>query len=703
MKNSIKSLIQYGFCIPAFILIQGLSSVSAQTLDSAQIATMTREEIRLLTKDQLLDLSMENLVFLAEKMGISIDELLNLKTSVASKVILTPRETPGIVSFITKEEITNSGARDLIDVLRMVPGFDFGYDVQGVVGVGLRGNWVHEGKILMMIDGLPVNELSYANIPFGNHFPVDQIKRIEIIRGPGSTMYGGTAELGVINIITDEGSDLNGTRVTGTYGISGNNTARDNINVSTGFNIGSWDIAAHEFIGKANRSDQPFIEYISNHDNIIDLSEGGSEINTRQINFSATNDTFSFRFIYDDYKTQYNYFEDSATGNKASVNEFRSALGEIKYNYHINNKLNIIPSLKYKYNRPYFEKDYWRNFRINRLAGSLMSNYLPDDKTTLVAGIEYYSDYGHCIEDSGYFFSDSSRNLRLNNLILYAEGIRKMGKVNMVAGIRAEHNSKYGWAAAPRIGLTGVFGKFHFKALFSSAFRSPAIGNIDVANSIRPEKSYITEVEMGYRLNNSMFITANIFDIAINKSIMYFDNGGWDPGTDWGYKNTDNSGSDGMEIEWKVIHSKGYLTLNYSYYTQAFRKIPELYAVPGHNNDALALARQKLALNTGINLGPHMTLNPSAVLIGKKYAYTDVDSEENPLVSPVGPDYLINFSLVYHDLLVKGLDISCAVFDILNEKPPFIQPYDGGFYPFPGSSRELVFRIMLNSQMLGDR
>ena len=56
--------------------------------------------------------------------ALSLEELMNIKISVASIKELTPRESPGVVSYISAEEIHESGANDLVDVLRMVPGFD---------------------------------------------------------------------------------------------------------------------------------------------------------------------------------------------------------------------------------------------------------------------------------------------------------------------------------------------------------------------------------------------------------------------------------------------------------------------------------------------------------------------------------------------------------------------------------------------------
>jgi outer membrane receptor for ferrienterochelin and colicin len=664
---------------------------------------MTREEILQLSQDELLELSMEDLVFLAQKLGISIDELLNMKTTVASKTTLTPRETPGIVSFITEEEIRYSGARDLIDVLRLVPGFDFGFDVDGVIGAGLRGNWVHEGKILMMIDGQSMNELSYYNIAYGNHFPVDQIKRIEIIRGPGSAIYGGIAELGVINIITKSGKDTEGIEVAGTYGQMQKSMGRANITLNSGLTLNKWDISAAGFVGEANRSDQIYQEYIDMPDNTIDLSEGGSGIKTRQLNLGATNEKLSFRMIYDDYKSSYIYYDFDSLVNYRAVNEFRTILGEVKYDLQLTDKLRLIPKINYKYSRPYYEEGFWRNISISRYTGSLLLDYQISHEINLVSGVEFFNDKGSCIEEEGYFYSTNTRSIALNNYSLFAEGNLKMNKLNIVAGIRSEYNTSFGSAFVPRIGITGIFNRFHFKALFSGAFRSPAVGNIDLASKIETEKSFVSEVEVGYRINNNMFITANIFDISIKNSIVYFDTGAaQQPIIDWGYFNADNAGSDGFEIEYKIKYAKVFGTINYSYYTQAFRSLPESYRVPGYENSALGLAQNKLCIYGSYKPIKNLSISPSFTFLGKKYGYNDI-TDEHVKIGTYGPYGLLNLSIAYDNLLIKGLSISLSVFDILNQKAPYVHTYEGFYGTYPGSSREFNLKIIFHSEFFRGR
>src|SRR5687767_3329264 len=169
------------------------------------VSVLSGIELRAQNLDSLMNLN----AFTEES---DLQKMLNKNVSVSAQK-LTSRETPGIVSVVTAEEIQNSGARDVIDVLRLVPGFDVAQDLQFVMGLNLRGNWANEGKVLVLMDGQPFNDLLYQSVAVGNHFPIDAIERIEIIRGPGSAQYGGSAEYGVVNIITKAASSLNGIEI----------------------------------------------------------------------------------------------------------------------------------------------------------------------------------------------------------------------------------------------------------------------------------------------------------------------------------------------------------------------------------------------------------------------------------------------------------------------------------------------------------
>ena len=84
---------------------------------------------------------------------LSLEELMNIEISVTSQNKMSLRETPGIVTVITQQEIENSGARDLSDLLRTVPGFEIAGDGENVLGLGVRGNYALEGKALLLMRG----------------------------------------------------------------------------------------------------------------------------------------------------------------------------------------------------------------------------------------------------------------------------------------------------------------------------------------------------------------------------------------------------------------------------------------------------------------------------------------------------------------------------------------------------------------------
>ena len=106
--------------------------------------------------------------------------------------------------------------------------------------------------------GQELNELAYSTLQLGNHVPVEQIEKIEIIRGPGSVIYGGFAELAVINVTTRGAKELDGIAVSGTYGQLPSALGRRNLSIQAGREIKSvpgLSASASFFVGEGNRSD----------------------------------------------------------------------------------------------------------------------------------------------------------------------------------------------------------------------------------------------------------------------------------------------------------------------------------------------------------------------------------------------------------------------------------------------------------------
>jgi len=148
----------------------------------------------------------------------------------ASKYEQKVTEAPSSVSIITSEEIKKYGYRTLADILRSVRSLTVTYD-RNYSYIGLRGftrSGDYNARVLVMLDGHRLNDPVYDGVIIGTDFvlDVDLIDRIEIVRGPSSSLYGNNALFGVINIITRRGRDFQGVEGAGSAGSLGTYTGR---------------------------------------------------------------------------------------------------------------------------------------------------------------------------------------------------------------------------------------------------------------------------------------------------------------------------------------------------------------------------------------------------------------------------------------------------------------------------------------------
>lgn len=149
---------------------------------------------------------------------LSLDALLNPTITTATKSVRTLEQTPSIVSVFGREDIERLGARQLIDLLRYVPGF---YEVGAQLerNVAIRG--IHASSpshFVVLLDGLPLNDFLFSSSS-PDAFSLEMAERVEIIRGPGSAIYGANALMGVVNIITRRPTDELHLRQTLTVGL----------------------------------------------------------------------------------------------------------------------------------------------------------------------------------------------------------------------------------------------------------------------------------------------------------------------------------------------------------------------------------------------------------------------------------------------------------------------------------------------------
>src|ERR1041385_152311 len=159
----------------------------------------------------------------ASPTDISFEELVKMEiptVEAASKYKQKTTEAPSSVTIITSDEVKKYGHRTLADILASAPGlyvtYDRAYSFLGVRGFN-RGDY--NSRVLLLVDGHRVNNSLSDGAFISTEFilDVDLIDRVEIIRGPGSSLYGNNAFFGVINVITRRGRDMprNGAELSG--------------------------------------------------------------------------------------------------------------------------------------------------------------------------------------------------------------------------------------------------------------------------------------------------------------------------------------------------------------------------------------------------------------------------------------------------------------------------------------------------------
>lgn len=215
------------------------------------VSEMTREELSELSYQDLMNLPLEDLMIVANKFGLSADEILeyflNKDVTSASKRAEKSLNSPLSTTVISRDEIMNSGATSIPEALRLVPGMIVREKTNGNYDVHIRGNdnmppkgmfvYSENSISLIMIDGRPVYNYSFGGT-FWEALPIDlvDVERIEVIRGPSSALYGPNAASGAINIIT---RSVDGKKLKADGTVQLGNAATKQANTGVSFGVGN--------------------------------------------------------------------------------------------------------------------------------------------------------------------------------------------------------------------------------------------------------------------------------------------------------------------------------------------------------------------------------------------------------------------------------------------------------------------------------
>lgn len=661
MKSSIRALI--------FLFINLIASNIA--MSQVKPDTLPQDSIDL---SRFYDMSLEQLDSIkASGVSSELEKFINSLISISTQKSLSTRNNPNVVTLITREEIQNSGARDLIDILRLVPGFHFAQDRNGNIGLGIRGNWATEGKVLVQIDGQEMNEHYTAHAYFGNHYPVDLIERIEIIRGPGSAVYGGFAEFGVINIVTRNPDNLDGISASSSVGVMTNGFGRQNYSIYGGTKIKDLKMGFSMNGGIANMSDRKVYSFYKQE--LVDSLGVGtyssmanqSDIEQLFINGFLSFKGFSIRNITDLYRTtNINYIDET--------NNFFQKLGlvgnysELKFDIKLHDNITLTPKMNINLQTPWEEgtaysrilkdtsiHDSLKGDAIMRMRGSLVMNWDVNHRINMILGGDLYTDIAPNNDTNSIFYIEDSV-ISYTNISIYSQAIFKLPFTNLIAGVRFEDNSSYDPSFIPRAGFTKKYDKFHYKFLISGAFRAPTIGNIyhsfdgnyhvlpdsseiTIGSGIQPEQTYVIEAEVGFRLDPKTYLTLNIFNVNTQNPIVYSTFQDETIRKIYGpyayltsYSNYDKTGSKGIELDFRHRSSWGYLNINYSYYSVSnSERIPAYSITNFHFNPdrryeqnskmLLAFPNHKLNLNLCYKFTDDLSANITFSYFGERYGF----------------------------------------------------------------------------------
>lgn len=411
----------------------------------------------------------------------------------ASKYEQKVTEAPSSVSIITSDEIKKYGYRTLADILKSVRSFyvtyDRNYSYAGVRGFGRPGDY--NSRVLLLIDGHRTNDNVYNQALIGTEgiIDVDIIDRVEIIRGPGSSLYGSNAFFGVINVITRRGRNLKGAEISAAAGSFDAYSGR--------VSYGNRYIGGAELIASATA-------YDSKGDRLyfpqFDPAMPGAD--PRAVNGGNSNNS--------DYDRAQNIFSTVAFGDITFQGAYSSrtkgiptgAFGtdfndpqsrtidtrsyiDLKYEHGLGARNDLTVRLYYDYYQytgdyAYFSGGGTLNKDVT--YGSWMGGEVKlvsriGDLQRLITGAEYQGGLHEDQQnyDTGVFpyYLDDKRRSRVEALYLQDE-ITFSPSLILNAGVRHDHYSTFGSTTNPRLALIALPAeKSTIKLLYGSAFRAP--------------------------------------------------------------------------------------------------------------------------------------------------------------------------------------------------------------------------------------
>lgn len=404
-----------------------------------------------------------------------IEALMQLKVVSAAKTEQSLQETAAAVFVVTAEDIRRSGATNVPEALRLVPGVEVARVDSSHWAVTIRGfNGLLANKLLVLIDGRSIYNNEFSGVYWENeNLFMSDIERIEVIRGPGGTLWGANAVNGVINIITKEASDTQG----GLVSLTAGNEEQAVASARYGGKLG--DNADFRVFGQFRRRD----EQVSNVDgrNADDgwrIGGGGGRIDwtpsaedTAIVEGSWFQGRYKQHFLH---STPFPpYIEQRLSNGEAAGGSARfrwerqhadSSRSSIQGSYHYLSR----ESALYKVDSDAFALDFQNEFTWNA-------------QQQWVWGLGYRRNSDQFIPTEVSNFIPPSSTSHWFSAFVQDQIELVPAQLRLTAGIKIEHNDYTGWEWQPSVRmLWSPHARHRVWGAVSRAVRTPARGEEDV-------------------------------------------------------------------------------------------------------------------------------------------------------------------------------------------------------------------------------
>ncbi len=648
--------------------------------------------------------------------ALSPAELAEISVVSASLAPQRLAQSPASVTVITAEQMRQTAARNLYDVLRQVPGLRVDLTNRGRPVVSVRGvRRDSSNQLLFLLDGHALNETHNGSATFLfelSALPLENIARIEVIRGPGSAVFGSNAFLGVVNIITRRPADIDGfesvfrvevedegyigSELNLLYGGTFENDRALALNVNYTDQDGPTIPVAADIAGRSGRADRSFKQLdIQAHGElgpfalkarITDQDRGESHGALFQL---SPEDYFKFHGGFVELDGAFRPGAHTAVELRAFL-DYLSGEAQIS----------VLPRGTIPPGSPFAPFDatgrlgrlqldaskagvelratdtHWRGHEIT--YGVLWEYQAQDNLKTLTNDIDVGRPVWPLrdISNSQNFGQDANRSL----LAPYVEDIWTLtDSLTMTAGLRWDNYSDFGDSLNPRLGVTWRFRpRYSLRALYGTAFRAPDFRSLYLNSPLLDGNPDLNEervrtVELGLAGNpfGGLFTRVTLFDNALKQLID-------EPVGTGRLENVGSATSRGVELEARYAWMSGaYVSANYSYVNARLDGGRPVPGEPRNSGSAVAWAPLTGRLHAGLSLywqdaSPRAPGDPRADLAGYQ---------------------VLDANLRYQ--LTQGVELGLAAYNLMDQDyaqpaPPATIPDD---YRAPGRSFRVELRV----------